>query len=109
MLPSKHRIKDKEVIKTILKNSKIVKTPLFNLYYKKTKPPFQLLVLISKKVSKKATERNRIKRQLHEIFKSMIRRVEPTTKIILVLKKEILTRSRTDIRDELEKVISLIK
>lgn len=69
MLPKKSRlVKDYEIKKAYFSKYRI-KTDLFQIYIRKTEnPDFQLLVVISKKVLKKATKRNRLRRKIQAIF-----------------------------------------
>lgn len=69
MLPKSSRlVKDYEIKKAYFSKFR-TKTELFQFYIRKTeKPEFQLLVVISKKVLKKANRRNRLRRKIQAIF-----------------------------------------
>jgi len=105
MLPSYKRIKDKELIGLILKTGRVIKTSLFNVYFKNIDKPSQFVVIVSKKVSKKAVERNQLKRRLINIFKEFEQEINPTTKIVIVLKKEIISADKNDIKEEFKKAL----
>jgi ribonuclease P protein component len=60
--------KNDEIMKTIKKGVNI-KTPFFNVKYLKTNQNFKVTIIISKKIFKNATDRNRVKR----IFRAELR------------------------------------
>lgn len=68
MFSQKNRLrKNEEVLQTIKKGVNL-KTSFFNVKYLKTNEDFKITVVVSKKISKKAVERNRVKR----IFRASI-------------------------------------
>jgi ribonuclease P protein component len=73
MLKKENRLKDKQLIKEILKKGKKIKEGclLLKYFFSKGKPRFTFIV--SKKISKKAVVRNKIKRHLSEITRVLIK------------------------------------
>ncbi len=70
---------------------------------------FQLLIVISKKVFKKANKRNRLRRKISAIFEDLLakNRLPPyITCIVQVLKKDLLTKNHNEIYEELIPQIS---
>lgn len=67
MLPRKHRITRKEFEALLRPNFQIHGKHLRVAIYKKPEGIFQASVVVSKKVAKKATERNLISRRLYNI------------------------------------------
>ncbi|MEM1311929.1 MAG: ribonuclease P protein component [Patescibacteria group bacterium] len=64
-------VKDKEIKKAYSTRLR-ARTDFTNLYLSKTlKPNFQLLVVVSKKIYKKANKRNRIKRKIESVFEKL--------------------------------------
>jgi ribonuclease P protein component len=107
MLPLEFRLKDKDVMSSILKSGIIIKNPFFNIRYKKISSPPQVLVMVSSKVSKKAVERNLIKRRIHEVFKKNVLKLNPELKMVIIVKKEILKASQNIIEREFTKAINI--
>ena len=105
MLPTSFRLKDKDLISSILKGGIIIKNPLFSVYYKITDYPPQILVMVSTKVSKKAVERNLIKRRIHEVFRKNALKLNPKIKIVIIAKKEILKSSQNLIEEKFKEII----
>jgi len=71
MLSKKNRIKDKRLIKKILKKGRRVKFGyLLFKYLPSEEENSKFAFIVSKKVSKKAVVRNKIKRQLSEILRT---------------------------------------
>ncbi len=87
MLAKKHRI-NKEIFEKIIKRGKIFSSDHF---YVKTLPlPGKNSVftfVVSSKVSKKAVERNKIKRRARHIIKKMMPKVENGLGMIFFFKK----------------------
>ncbi|MPM44722.1 Ribonuclease P protein component [bioreactor metagenome] len=61
--------------------------------------------VISKKISKKAVERNKIKRRLAESIKKYLDDFEKGIRIVFLAKKEILNKSIKEIEDEIKKCL----
>ena len=57
-------------------------------------------VVVSKKISKKAVNRNKIKRRLREIIRQA--HIKPGLNIIIIAKPEIIDKNYQDIKNELE-------
>jgi len=95
------------------KNGKMLQTPLFGVSVIKTLPPsghlpltgqvepVQIGFVISKKISKKAVERNKIKRILSQVIKN---KLPNNLKLVVLVKKNIIEAKI----DELEKCWSMI-
>ncbi len=107
MLPPEFRLKDKDLISSILRSGIIIKNPFFNIRHKEITSPPQVLVMVSSKVSKKAVERNLIKRRIHEVFKKNVLKFSPKLKMVIIVKKEILKVSQGIIEREFKKAINI--
>ncbi len=68
-----NRLKDGNKIQRVLKNNKKLFNNICNIYYLKVNDnqPFKIAIIVSKKISKKAVVRNKIKRQIRAIVSSM--------------------------------------
>lgn len=70
MLAKKFRIGNRERIEQILKKGRRFRSPYFSLHYLPSRSPAsRLAVVVSKKLSLKAVERNKIKRRLYEAIR----------------------------------------
>ena len=72
MLSKKQRLSRKEFSR-IYKNGKRVSTPLFYFIYKKSDKKARYSVVVSKKVSKSAVGRHKIKRRVYNILSAYIK------------------------------------
>lgn len=106
MLPRDNRLKDKNIILSVFKTGDLKRTPFFNLYYKNIFPPPQILVTISNRVEKKAVVRNRLRRQIQEVFKEIIGSLHSSAKIVIVVHKEIIGKDYYNIKQEIESAIN---
>jgi len=70
----------------------------------KTSPPDKIFaIVIGKKVVKKATERNRYKRQIGEVIFSLLPQLKPGHKSIIILRKK--PKNFQELRKDLEKCL----
>jgi ribonuclease P protein component len=62
--------------------------------------------IISKKISKRAVDRNKIKRRMAEVIKKNFGKFEDGIRVVFLAKKEILNKKITEIENEISKLIS---
>jgi len=62
--------------------------------------------IISKKISKRAVDRNRIKRKICEVLKNKINEFNPGMRIIFLAKKSLLEAKQDELEREIDKLIS---
>ncbi len=110
MLPKKWRlVKDQEIKKTYFTKFQ-AKSKFSQIYFRKTTNlNFQLLVVVSKKIYKKANKRNRIRRKIESIFEDLKfqNRLPPRSACIVQVKnKEILFQSQEEIKEDVIPEIS---
>lgn len=104
-LPKKNRLRKKDFPKLFLYKDKGYSKFFFLIYQKDDKLPerFKLALSVSKKISNKATIRNKIKRLVTEIFKEIIIKSKINKTIILLKpKKEILKSDPLVVKRDLE-------
>lgn len=90
--------------------SVVFNSPLFGvLVLKKTDNEIKFGWIISKKVSKKAVERNKIKRRLNQILETKLDKFKVGTRIIFLIKKEIKDKTKEEIEIEINKLIEKLK
>jgi ribonuclease P protein component len=84
----------------------VFNSPLFGvLALVKEDKEVRLGWIISKKISKKAVERNKIKRRLSQVLGPRIGKLKPGARIIFLMKKEILGKSLAEIEKEVDKLV----
>lgn len=112
MLPKKLRITRSADIKRAFRTRYRYFGDVFRVYISQSREPnFKLLVVVSKKVHKRAHERNRIKRKVHQIFADLHRqgKLPPMTSVVVqATSKNIIERSQSQLRDELIPQVSKI-
>lgn len=62
-------------------------------------------IVISKKVSKKAVERNKIKRLLAEVIRRNLKNIKGGYRMVFLTKTSILGKTLEEIEEEVKKVI----
>ncbi|MDD5551557.1 MAG: ribonuclease P protein component [Candidatus Pacebacteria bacterium] len=105
MLPSKNRLNKKEV-ETIFKKGESFKSDFLLLKISKSKKqsPLRFSVIVPIKVSKKSTERNKIKRRIRESLRKKIKNTKEVDGIIMAF-PEILGKPYQEIDEELDKLL----
>ncbi len=103
MLPKENRLKKKKEFEMVFKNGRSIKGQDFFLKYlgngtNKTKIGF----VVSKKVSKKAVERNKTKRRLREAFRIIDEEMKDGISIVVVAYPSLKARKFSEIRQEIE-------
>ena len=108
MLSRKNRLNKKEV-DLIFKNGKSYKTELFLLKIKKEEKPSSVAsrfaVVVPVKVSKKSTERNRIKRKIRESLRNKIPKIKNGIQAIIIALPDIKEKNYKGIDDGMKKII----
>ena len=77
MLKKENRLKDKKLIKEILKKGKKARENYLLLKYFPSYQRPRFAFIVSKKISKKATVRNKVKRHLSEITRNLLNTFSP--------------------------------
>jgi len=112
MLSKKYRITKNKEFESIMKNKKAVYSPVMMCKYIKSNndyPRFGLIV--SNKVSKKASQRNLIKRRLREIIRLNLAKIKKGYDLAIIVSPKIINEKGKVLKyDELEKfLIDLFK
>lgn len=93
--------KDRDFQK-VYKNGGFLASDLFNLNFLLTKEPnTRIGIVISKKILKKAFQRNKLKRRIREVLKNLYPRIKPGFDVIITVKKEALAKSFAELEIEL--------
>jgi len=114
MLPRKNRLDLKKEFLQIKKRGEFVKGKFFDFLFQKQQSTFSgqasamifqppaFAFIVSKKIDKRATKRNRIKRLLSEVTRSFLPEIQPGIKGVFLAKKEILGKNFSEIKTEVE-------
>ena len=104
------RIKKSIDFEKIFQTGKTITGRFVFLKTKKTKNrSCRLCFVVSSKVSKKAVERNKIKRRLREIIRSAYSELAQGYDIVIIAKKEILSKNFTEIKEDITKTLKEAK
>ncbi|OGZ33788.1 MAG: ribonuclease P protein component [Candidatus Portnoybacteria bacterium RBG_13_41_18] len=103
-----NRLKKTTEINQVFRAGKRMKTDFFDfLFVTKANDCCSLAVIVSTKISKKATERNRIKRQIKEAARNLIGQAAKGGNMLVVVKKEIYGKTTKEIKQKLENAFKL--
>lgn len=106
-LPKKIRFRSKTKINSLFSSSKRRAYPLFTLLFKKNlNNDLHLAVLVTKKVDKKSTQRNNLKRKFYQSLQLLIKKNKfHPADIIFIARKQALTKTQKEIEAEILKVL----
>lgn len=100
MLKKENRLKKKKDFDAIFKERKFLRSFLFLFFFKKNNLNYSRFgIVISKKISKKAVLRNRIKRRIREIIRKNIDKTVVGYDVIIIPFKEIIKKSFQEIEE----------
>jgi len=106
MLAKINRIKKKKDFETIFKNSKSVKNNLFILKMAKNNLGINRFgFVVSQKISKKATVRNKVRRRLAEVVKTEIKNIKTGIDFILITLPGIEKKEFSEIKESLKNTL----
>lgn len=110
MLQKTKRISQKKEFDELRKSGKIVHTPLFGFLWQiKPDKEVRFGFVVSKKISKRAVDRNKIRRRLAEVLRENWQQFGVGTRGIFLVKKRILEATVEEIREEVIKVSKIIQ
>lgn len=116
-LPKSHRLKDRGDYRAVYAQGIRRYSPhltLFALSYRKIKstdstPASSFGISISKKVSKKAVVRNRIKRQIQGVIRSQLQEIKAGWQIVIVVRPKAIKCKYEHFLRELEELLKQAK
>lgn len=110
MLPQQNRLFLRKDFAEIKKKGEKFQGRFFGLlvYIKEGNFP-RFGFIVSNRISKRATARNRVKRLLREAAKSFLTQMKPGRQILFLAKKEILGEPLSRIKEEAEKIFQKAK
>lgn len=93
MLPPKYRLPLRDELHQIQKNGEVYQFPLFGLLVGKKKLSLSRFgFIVSNKIHKRATKRNKIKRLLRESVQKLLPKIKPGFAVVFLVKKGILDK-----------------
>jgi ribonuclease P protein component len=105
VLPKAHRLKKKKDFERVFKKGKGKREGfLFLKFIENERNISRVGFVVSKKISKKATLRNRIKRKLREATRMLLPEIKPGFDIVIVAKKGIENLNFWETKENLEKL-----
>jgi len=111
MITRTHRFKHRLAVQAAYRGAKTARAPMMSLKYSiKYNQPWRAAIVVSKKVSKSAVKRNRIRRRIYEwlrINENLI--PEGTQMIISVFDDRIGTIEPKELSQNLESLVKQIK
>ncbi len=109
MLPKKHRLKKKKEFERVFKEGKAAKKDfLFIKFIKNDLDATRFGFVVSKKISKKAVVRNKVKRRLREAAREMLSDIKPGYDVVVVAQKGIENLDFFQIKDNLKQLLKKI-
>ena len=105
MLPPKNRLVKKNDFERLFKKGSFLNSQLFSLrFIKNGLADSRFGFVVSAKISKKAVERNKIKRRLRESIRAILENIHPGVDVSITTKPTIKNKKFEDIIEEIEKI-----
>jgi len=109
VLPKKHRLKKKKEFERVFKKGKSAKKDfLFIKFIKNSLDTTRFGFIVSRKISKKAVVRNKVKRRLREATREMLPEIKPGYDIVVVAQRGIEKLNFFQIKDNLKELLKKI-
>ena len=106
MLKKENRIRSKKEFLEIKNKGKVLYSPLFGFLMCQENDDLKKFgFIVSKKISKKAVDRNRIRRVLSEVVRKNLDKFKNGTRVIFLTKQEILGKKMVEVEKEVKKFL----
>lgn len=106
MLPQRHRLKKEKDFTSVLRERRRVEgTGLFLKTKKNKLEESRFGIVVSKRVAKKAVDRNRIHRQLSESIWNLLDRIQGGTDVVIIANADIKNLSKNSTQEALQKAL----
>lgn len=106
MLPKEYRLRQEKDIKALFANSKSVFDVCIGLRYRKnTLNLSRFAVVVGTKVSKKAVDRNKIRRRIRSVLQKRLIEIRPGFDVVFLVKKEVLSASFKEVEEQVERLL----
>ncbi len=110
MLAKENRLTKRIDFENLKLNGKFLTTPYFSFSFikRETNLPSRFGFIVSKKISKSAVVRNKVKRMLREIVRKNINSVKGSWDAVFLVKSRILTEETAKIETEVKKCLETL-
>ena len=106
MLAYSNRLTKKREIETVLKQGRVFYTKYFIIRTKKNQAEqSRFAIVVSTKVSKKATQRNTVKRRLSELLRQALNKIKPGYDLVIIASPAIIEKGRVITSGEIKKIL----
>jgi ribonuclease P protein component len=111
MLPVKNRLIGNLSYDKAKKKGKMYQSDSFGILVRDRKDnnPSKFGIIVSTKISKKAVDRNRIKRMLREAIKESLDKIEDGKDIVVLSRKGLLNIDKRDLESEFSRILKEAK
>ena len=110
MLKKENRISKRKEVEEIKRGRSVYQSPVFGmLLMDKKDDRKKFLFVVSKKISKRAVDRNRIRRLLSEAIKPSLERIKNGVRVGFLVRRKIMGMSLEEIKKEVEKVMGYLE
>ena len=107
MLPKKHRLKRKKDFARAYRKGNFIKGDFLIIRTTENQLNYSRFgIVVSKNVSKKATERNKVKRRIREAIRPQLNKIKVGFDVIVIGLPEVVKKNFWEIGEELKKVFS---
>ena len=108
MLPKENRLKKKKEFETVFKNGKTLRGKnIIARYFKSEDGKTKIGFIVSKKVSKKAVERNKVKRRLRESLRENKEKIDKGVSIIIIALASSKEVPYSEINNDIKSVLKI--
>ena len=106
MLKKENRIRSKKEFLEIKNKGRVLYSPFFGFLTCQENDDLKKFgFIISKKISKKAVDRNKIRRVLSEVVRKNLDKFKNGTRVVFLTKKEILNKKMIEVEKEVKKFL----
>ena len=110
MLPRKYRLVETKSFERAKKKGSVFQSKSFGMsVFKRNNAASQFGFIVSTKISKKAVERNRVKRLLRQPLLELLSQIRSGFDVVFLAKKEILKTNREALSKEVKGVLKIAK
>lgn len=110
MQSKRNRLQQKGVIQAILSQGKWLNDRYFTIKYQRSaeKLPAQFAIIVSKKIDKRATVRNRVKRQISEACQRVLKKLTPGIQMVIIPRATVKTLEFAKMAESIETLLNKI-
>ena len=105
MLKRENRLRGRKNLALMRKEGELFQNPLFGVVILEGKEENRFGIVISKKISKLAVERNKIRRRIYEAVAKELKEMRKGIWVLFLVKREIMERESEEIVREVKKVL----